>query len=46
MAFFKLKKRCQYCGSALTQTGNCPNVDCIAHKDEDKPNQTDNTAAK
>jgi len=31
MAFFKLKKRCLYCGTALDDKGNCPNKDCINH---------------
>lgn len=31
MAFFKLKKRCSYCGTALDDKGNCPNKDCINH---------------
>ncbi|WP_417208229.1 hypothetical protein [Acidaminococcus fermentans] len=33
MAFFKLKKRCPYCGTALDK-GNCPNTGCINHQDE------------
>lgn len=24
MAFFELKKRCPYCGTALDENGNCP----------------------
>lgn len=34
MAFFTLKKRCQYCGSVLDNKGNCPNTGCINHKTE------------
>lgn len=34
MAFFKLKKRCPYCGTALDDKGNCPNTECINHQDE------------
>lgn len=33
MAFFKLKKRCAYCGSVLDAQGNCPNTACINHQD-------------
>lgn len=31
MAFWKKKKYCQYCGSALNSDGTCPNKDCIAY---------------
>lgn len=42
MAFFTLKKRCQYCGSVLDKDGNCPNADCIAHKNvEPQPAEKD-----
>lgn len=34
--FFKLKKRCPYCGSALDKNGNCPNEKCINHKENTK----------
>lgn len=34
MAFFRLKKRCPYCGTALDDKGNCPNTSCINHKTE------------
>ena len=40
MAFFKLKKRCQYCGAVLDKEGTCSNPDCIAfkvEKNEEKP---------
>ena len=32
MAFFKLKKRCTYCGSVLDEKGNCPKKECINYK--------------
>ncbi|WP_432643355.1 hypothetical protein [Acidaminococcus sp.] len=34
MAFFKLKKRCTYCGTALDDKGDCPNTTCINHQSE------------
>ncbi len=40
MAFFKLKKRCPYCGTALDENGNCPNKDCINHKSESAGEET------
>lgn len=34
MAFFRLKKRCPYCGTVLDDKGNCPRTGCINHQDE------------
>lgn len=40
MAFFKLKKRCPYCGTALDENGNCPNTGCINYQTKSKEEET------
>lgn len=46
MAFFKLKKRCPYCGTALDDKGNCPNTGCINHKTESTEGENASNTAK
>lgn len=46
MAFFKLKKRCVYCGTELDDKGNCPNTSCINHQSESGFSTTEGDASK
>lgn len=46
MAFFKLKKRCPYCGTALDDKGNCPNTGCINLKTESTEGENVSNTAK
>ena len=43
MAFFKLKKRCTYCGTALDDKGNCSNDTCINHQSESAAAEEDDS---